>query len=241
MKCPQDRGSLSGVCIQSLAGVLLFCLAGCANLSGGDVSSSPAIAVLINRTWLEDDPRGFAWEVRKEERDTEEHFAACVRSAASVKGVSVRVITGTEFRAAVFPDLDPRSAPRKIETLRSLIPDARFRERIEAAHIDYLAVVGGETHTSQTQGGIGCFGGPRAAACFGLLWWDHESRLSAMVLDLRRGEEQLTQGVDAAGQSWFAMFVAFPLAVPSLHEARGCERFGKAVASALAEIDRNGD
>ena len=173
--------------------------------------------------------------------DTEEQFAACVRTAASSKGVPVRVITGTEFRAAVFPDLDPRSAPRKVETLRSLIPEPRFRERIEAAKIDYLAIVGGETRTSETKGGVGCVGGGPGALCLGLLWWDHESRLSALILDLRRGEGRLTQGLDVAGRSWFALFQVLPLAAPSLHEAKGCERFGHAVANALAEMHGKGD
>lgn len=241
MKGRKDWSFLSALSIQLLLGVLVFSMGGCANLSDAEVSASPTVAVLINRTWMEDDPRGFAWEVHKEELDTEQQFAACVRTAASSKGVPVRVITGTEFRAAAFPDLDPRAAPRKLETLRSLIPDPRFRERIEAAHIDYLAIVGGETRTSETKGEVGCFGGGRAGACFGLLWWDHESRLSAVILDLRRGEELLTQGVDAAGQSWFAIFVAIPFAAPSLHEAKGCERFGNAAANALAEMHRRGD
>lgn len=241
MKCPKQWGSLCVLNIQLLLGALLFCVAGCANLSGVEVSSSPTVAVLINRTWLEDDPRGFAWEVRKEERDTEEQFAACLRTAASSQGVSVRVITGTEFRAAVFPDLDPRSAPRKLETLHSLIPEQRFRERIEAEKIDYLAIVGGETRTSETKGGVGCVGGGPAALCLGLLWWDHESRLSALILDLRRGDEQQTQAFDAAGRSWFALFQVLPLAAQSLHEARGCERFGIAAANALAEMHRKGD
>lgn len=241
MKCGNNWGFFSALSVQLLPIILLFGVTGCANLSGVEVSASPTVAVLINRTWLEDDPRGFAWEVRKEERDTEEQFTACVRSAVSSRGVSVRAITGTEFRAVAFPDLDPRAAPRRVEMLRSLIPDPRFRERIEAAHINYLAIVGGETRTSETKGGVGCFAGYGGGGCFGLLWWDHESRLSALIVDLRGGTERLTEGVDASGQSWFAIFVAFPVAAPSTHEAKGCERFGHAVATALAEMHRKGD
>lgn len=241
MKRRKSRGRLSALHIQLLMGALVFCVGGCVSLSGGEVSSSPTVAVLINRTWLEDDPRGFTWEVRKDERDTEEQFAACVRTAASSKGVSVRAITGTEFRAAAFPDLDPRSAPRKLETLGSLILEPRFQERIQTAKVNYLAIVGGETRTSETKGGVGCAGSGPGVLCLGLLWWDHESQLSALILDLRRGERRLTEGLDVAGRSWFALFQVLPLAAPSLHEARGCERFGNAVANALAEMHRKGD
>jgi len=227
--------------IQPLAFILLSGLAGCASLPDTEHSSVPVVAVLINRTWVEQDPRGFVWEVSKDEQAMEEQFAACVSQAASSMDVPVRVITGTQFRAVAFPDLDPRAAPRSMETLRSLIPDPRFRARIEAAGIDYIAVVGGETVTSETRGAIGCFGGYGGGGCIGSLWWDHESHLSALVVDMRSGSEQLKGGVDAAGTSWFAMLALFPLAAPSLHETKGCERFGDAVASALAEMHRQGE
>lgn len=221
--------------------ILVSIAAGCANLSSTDTSSLPTVAILINRTWVEDDPRGFVWDVHKEEAVVEEQFAACVRGAVFSRGISVKVISGTEFRSVAFPDLDQRAAPRRLETLRSLIPDARFQKRIEAAHITYLAIVGGKTHTSATQGGIGCIGGGPAGACFGLLWWDHESHLSALILDLRAGKELLSEGVDASGTSWFTIFVAYPLAAPSTHEAKACVRFGDAVAVALTELHRMGD
>jgi len=230
-----------------LALVLPWLLNGCTSLDGsaslraaGD-APAPVVAVLINRTWVEEDPRGFVWEVSKDEQAVEEQFAACVRQAASSIEVPIRVITGTQFRAVVFPDLDPRAAPRSLEVLRSLIPDPRFRERIEAAGIRYIAIVGGQTRTSETQGGIVCVGGYGGGGCFGHLWWDHASHLSALVVDMQSGAESLTQGIDAAGRSGFAMLAIFPLAAPSSHETEGCERFGRAVAGTLGEMNRRGE
>lgn len=226
--------------IRLLQVILVVGMAGCAT-NPSDVASAPAVAVLINRTWVEEDPRGFTWDVRTEEQAVEEQFAACVRQAVSAMDIPVRVITGTQFRALAFPDLDPRAAPRSMETLRSLFPDQRFRERIEAAGIGYIAVLGGETRTSGTKGGIGCFGGYGGAACIGSLWWDHESHLSALVVDMRSGTEWSKPGVDASGTSWFAMLAVLPLAAPSFHEAEGCKRFGGAVASTLAEMHQLGE
>lgn len=216
-------------------------LAGCASLPDAEDGSVPVVAVLINRTWVEQDPRGFVWEVSQDEKAVEAQFAGCVSRAASSMKIPVRVITGTQFRALAFPDLDPRAAPRSMETLRSLIPDPRFRKRVEAAGIDYIAVLGGETLTSETKGAIGCFAGYGGGGCIGSLWWDHESHLSALVVDMRSGSERLREGVDSAGTSWFAMLAIFPLAAPSLHETKGCERFGGAVASALAEMHHQGE
>jgi len=235
------QGFLSRVLSFRLLQVILLCgVTGCTNLSNSE-SSAPTIAVLINRTWVEQDPRGFDWEVRRDEQDQEERFAACVSQAASSMDIPVQVITGTQFRAVVFPDLDPRASPRNLKTLRSLIPDPRFRRRIEAAHIDYIAILGGEAHTSETKGGIGCGGGYGAAACLGILWWDHESKLSALIIDLRGGEERQTQGIDATGTSWFAMLAIFPIGAPSAIEEKGCERFGHAVAKAIGEMHRHGE
>jgi hypothetical protein len=201
----------------------------------------PAIAVLINHTWVEQDPRGFTWEVRKEELAAEEQYASCVREAAAAKGMSTRVITGSQFRAEVFPDLDPRAAPRSLGALRLLMPDARFRERIQAARLDYLAILGGDTRTSETKGGIECVGGFGFGSCFGALWWDHESHLSALVVDLRRGTEWLSEGIDATGTSWFAMLAFLPLGAPSFHEMTGCKRFGEAVVASIMDVNLPGN
>lgn len=231
----------------SLVWVLPWLLNGCTSLEGGanlraaEDAAAPVVAVLINRTWVEQDPRGFVWEVAKDEQAVEGQFAACVTQAASPMEVPIRVITGTQFRAVAFPDLDPRGAPRSLEVLRSLIPDPRFRARIEAAGIRYIAIVGGQTHTSEAQGGIACVGGYGGGGCFGLLWWDHASHLSALVVDMRSGAESLTQGIDAAGRSGFAVLGIIPLGAPSSHEADGCERFGRAVVGAVGEMNRRGD
>lgn len=216
-------------------------LAGCASAPVPDTAAAVGVAVLINRNWVEQDPRGFVWEVAQDERAEETRFAACVGDAAAERGLSVRVMTGTEFRAQVFPDLDPRAAPRRLEVLRTLLPDPRFRARVEAAGIDYVAIVGGQTRTSETQGGIVCVGGYGAGACFGQLWWDHESQLSALVVDLRRGAETFTQGIEASGTSRFGMLAILPLAVPSAHEAEGCRRFGRAVVGTLGDMLQRGE
>lgn len=228
---------------QHLFAIVILFVAGCASHLGleSESGSIPTVAILINHQWIEEDPRGFVWEVRKKEQDTEEQFAACVRLAAASSNMSVKVITGTQFRAIVFPDIDPRSAPRSMEALRSLIPDQRFRKRVENSHIDYIAVLGGETRTSKTKGGIGFLGGGPGAAIIGALWWDHESHLSSLVIDLRHGLEQLQKADDASGTSWFAIFDFIFIGAPSFHETKGCENFGHAAVQALGKMLQEGE
>lgn len=220
---------------------MLAVLSGCATPPGPVTRSEPGVAVLINRTWVEQDPRGFTWDVSMDELATEQRFAACVSEAVAAKGFPVRAVTGTQFRAQVFPDLDPRAAPRGVDTLRSLIPDPRFHARVEAAGIRYLAVLGGATQTSETKGGIICVGGYGGGGCFGHLWWDHESRLSALVVDVLAGHEATQAGIDASGTSRFAVLGIFPLALPSGHESEGCARFGQAVVEALETMHGRGE
>jgi hypothetical protein len=222
--------------------MLLATLAGCAApLPEKATASGPTVAVLINRTWTEQDPRGFTWEVRGDEAAEEEKFADCVRRAAASTGLPLDTITGTRFRALAFPDLDPRAAPRNLDSLRSLLADPRFRARVDASGVRYLAVLGGETHTSEMKGGIVCAYGFGAGACFGHLWWDHESNLSALILDMQGGTELSRGGLEATGTSWFSILGVFPVAAPSLHEATGCERFGDAVARVIGEMRRARD
>lgn len=225
-----------------LLGLAAFlALSGCETLPDSSASPAPVVAVLINRTWVEEDPRGFAWEVSKDELATEQRFAACVSEAAAASGFPLQVITGTHFRTKVFPDLDPRATPRGIEALRSLIPEPRFRQRVGAAGIRYLAVLGGETRTSETKGGIVCVGGYGGGGCFGHLWWDHESRLSALVIDVLAGNEWAKEGIDTSGTSRFTMLAILPVALPSGHEVSGCARFGRAVTETLARMHGRGE
>jgi hypothetical protein len=127
-----------------------------------------------------------------------------------------------------------------MEALRSLIPDPRFRKRIEDGDIDYLAVLGGETRTSETKGGIGCGGGYGGGACVGALRWDHQSHLSALVVDLRRGLERSKEPSDSTGTSWFAMLAIVPVGAPSTIGIQECEKFGYAVIQALVEMKVKG-
>lgn len=228
---------------QPLLAIVMSIVAGCAShpVVESEPGSIPTIAILINHQWVEEDPRGFVWEVRKGEQDTEEQFAACVRQAAASNFMSVKVITGTQFRTIVFPDIDPRSAPRSMVALRSLILDQRFRKRVENGHIDYMAVLGGETRTSETKGGIALIGGGPGAAIVGALWWDHESHLSALVVDLHRGLEQLQKADDVMGTSWFAIFDFIIIGAPSFHETKECQNFGQAVIQALGEMVQKGE
>lgn len=227
--------------LRLLPTILIFGMIGCSQLPNVEYSRLSTVAVLINSRWVEHDSRGIVWEVRQEEQDLEQQFAACVRQAASATDLPIQVITGTQFRAALFPDLDPKVAPRSIESLRSLLPDPRFRKRINSSHINYLAILGGETHTSETQGGIVCASGMGAGACFGSLWWDHESKLSALIVDLRSGSEHQSTEIHAADSSWFAMIAILPLAAPSTHVLKGCEHFGHAVTKVVREMQYKGD
>lgn len=223
--------------------ILMFMATGCATQPVAETGSIsiPTVAVLINHQWVEEDHQGLVWEVRKVEQEVEERFAACVRQAAASNNVPVKVITGTEFRTIIFPDLDPRSAPRSMEILHLLIPDQRFQKRIQDGHIDFIAVLGGETRTSETKGGIFCGGGFGAGACLGTLWWDHESHGSALVINMQSGIEHLQKGDDASGTSWFAMLAIIPVAAPSLHETKACENFGRSVVQSLGEMLQKGE
>jgi hypothetical protein len=207
-------------------------LGACTSLPGEQVAAT-TVAVVVHSRWTEDDPRGFVWENLRNEEAVEERFAACLRQSAASAGQALAVLTGTQFRAAVFPDLDPRLAPRSLASIRSLIPDPRFRSRI-----DDLAVLGGEIRSSGLQGGITCVGGYMAAACFGRLWRDHASELSALLIDLRLDAQRPPAEISARDTGWFVMLGVLPIGAPSAHEDMACRRFGDAVAAAVRDVRR---
>ncbi len=143
-----------------------------------------------------------------------------------------RIVSFDTFRRTAFPDLSPESAPRNPKYLSMLLQRDDFQDRIRPLGIRHIAFIGGVTET-ETKGGIGCLGAGPGWGCFGLITWDHESRLGASVLDLNdpRREEHLD--ASASGTSWFAMALIFPAGFPSDTVGAACRDLGRQLTAYL--------
>ena len=146
----------------------------------------------------------------------------CIRNAIKSRDPKRIFVTYDTFRKRAFPELPAIAAPRHPRYIRLVLNRPDFRNRIADLNLRYMIFVGGVIET-RTQGGIGCFAGGHAGACFGLVTWNKESRLAASILDMDRMEELETVNAKASGTAWLAVFIIFPFGFPacSIHIQRG--------------------
>jgi hypothetical protein len=117
----------------------------------------------------------------------EDAFMECVIDRVQSGHGKLRVHPTEELQDAVFPWLEPRTAPQKVEDLPKLLERSGVNERINARGIRYLVWIKGDTERTSGGGSLSCAAGPGAVACFGLAWWENMSAYEATVWDLDDG------------------------------------------------------
>jgi len=117
----------------------------------------------------------------------EDAFMKCVIDGVQSGRGKLRVHPTEELQDAVFPWLEPRTAPQKVADLPKLLERSGVNERINARGIRYLVWIKGDTERTSGGGSLSCAAGPGAVACFGLTWWENMSAYEASVWDLDDG------------------------------------------------------
>jgi hypothetical protein len=155
-------------------------------------------------------------------KPAEDVFIECVTDEAQSGSRKLRVYPADEFQDALFPWLEPRTAPAKIADLAELLDRPGVRERIEASGVRYIVWIQGKTEESNSNGGLACAAGPTGGACFGLAWWDNVSSYEAAVWDLESGVDAGKVTTDVNGTS---MVPALIIPVPFIARTRAaaCE------------------
>jgi len=117
----------------------------------------------------------------------EDAFMECVIDRVQSGRGKLKVHSSDELRDAVFPWLEPRTAPQQVEDLPELLQRPGVNDRINNRGIRYLVWIKGDTERTSGGGSLSCAAGPGAAACFGLAWWENQSAYEATVWDLDDG------------------------------------------------------
>jgi len=117
-------------------------------------------------------------------KPAEDAFIECVTDKAQSGSRKLQVYPADEFRDALFPWLEPRTAPAKAADLPEFLGRPGVQDVIRARKVRYVVWVQGKTEESNSNGGLACAAGPTGGACFGLAWWDNLSSYEAAVWDL---------------------------------------------------------
>lgn len=144
--------------------------------------------------------------------ETEFGFVDCVSRNMRSGGNGVRVIHEDEFRDALFPWFEPRTAPANTSDLPEIIAQPLLANRLEELGLRYLVWIEGDTDRTDSGGSLTCSVTTAGAGCFGFLTWENDSSYEASIWDIRTGQSVGKISSDAVGTSYMpAVIVPLPL------------------------------
>ncbi|HEX7035994.1 MAG TPA: hypothetical protein VF210_09475 [Pseudomonadales bacterium] len=144
--------------------------------------------------------------------ETEFGFVDCVSRNMRSGGNAIRVIHEDEFRDALFPWFEPRTAPVNTSDLPEIISQPMLAKRLEELGLRYLVWIEGDTDRTDSGGSLTCSVTTAGAGCFGFLTWENDSSYEASIWDIRTGQSVGKISSDAVGTSYMpAVIVPLPL------------------------------
>jgi hypothetical protein len=158
-------------------------------------------------------------------KPAEDAFIECVTENAQSGSKKLRVYPAAEFRDALFPWLEPRTAPAKAANLQEMLDRPGVQEAIKARNVRYIVWIQGTTEESNNNGGLACAAGPTGGACFGLAWWDNLSSYEAAIWDLAAAADAGKVTTNVNGTS---MIPALIVPVPFIARTRAAACKGMA-------------
>jgi hypothetical protein len=144
--------------------------------------------------------------------ETELKFIDCVSKNLSKGNNAIQVINEEQFRDALFPWFEPRTAPRNTKDLPELMSTPALARRLGELGLRYLVWIDGHTVRTESGGSMTCSVTTAGAGCFGFLSWENDSSYEASVWDVRNGNAVGRVSTDAVGTSYMpAIVVPLPL------------------------------
>jgi len=144
--------------------------------------------------------------------ETEMNFVRCVSARMGRGGSRMNVISELEFRDALFPWFEPRTAPANTSDLPELMSTPVLAERLLQLGLKYVVWIDGSTVRTDSSGSMTCSVTTAGGGCFGFLTWENDSSYEAIVWDVRSGSAVGRVSTDALGTSYVpAVVVPVPL------------------------------
>ncbi len=144
--------------------------------------------------------------------ETELNFVKCVGSRMGKGGNQLNVISEEDFRDALFPWFEPRTAPANTSDLPEIMSTPVVAERLRELGLRYLIWIDGSTVRTDSAGSMTCSVTTAGGGCFGFLTWENDSSYEATVWDVHSGQAVGRVSSDAIGTSYIpAVVVPVPL------------------------------
>lgn len=171
---------------------------------------------------------------RPNSNETEFNFVNCVHRKVGAGGDGLSVMDEAEFRDAVFPWFEPRTAPGDASDLPELISQPVLAARLEAIGLRYVIWVEGSTQRTDSAGSMSCSVTTAGAGCFGFLTWENDSRYEAQIWDVQTGRQAGRVSSDANGTSYMPAIV-IPIPMIARVQQSACASLGQQLKSFLLD------
>lgn len=163
------------------------------------------------------------------DRESEVSFNGCIASALKTR--QLKVYSEQEFKDALFPWLEPRTAPISAEALSRLLEEPLIATRVEQTGVRFMAWVDGQTDKTDSGGSMACGLSPAGGGCFGFGWWEKESQYEVSIWDVKRRAPVGKVAVNASGTSYMPA-VILPIPLIARTEAAACD----GIAGQISEL-----
>lgn len=164
----------------------------------------------------------------------EDKFIDCVADKVQGGSRKLQVRSEGEFRDALFPWLEPRTAPRNADALPELLERPGVSERIKERDIRYIIWIQGDTERTGGGGSLSCAAGPGGGGCFGLAWWENLSAYEATIWDLDDGTRAGKVSTNVNGTSVIPAIVV-PVPLIARTQAAACKGLARQLQTFIIE------
>ncbi len=156
----------------------------------------------------------------------------CLVSRIHEVAPEIVLISQRAIRDALFPLLEPATAPETEAEFAALLSREDVRKRLASHGLSYLVAYAGGTMRPDWKGGILCGAGYGGGGCLGFAWQDETTALSAALWSLDDANVTRREDAKAEGTS---VVPAFVLPVPIFARTRqsACNELGARIALAI--------
>jgi len=171
--------------------------------------------------------------------ETERGFTDCVGDALGNGREGLAVMPDEQFVDALFPWLEPRTAPAETKALQRFMQRPGVRERIRDSGVRYIVWLDGDTERTGGGGSMSCAAGPGGGGCFGFAWWENEANYEASIWDLKELKSAGSVKADVSGTSYLPA-IAIPVPLIARTQTAACKNMADRLRTFIADSDTTG-
>lgn len=162
----------------------------------------------------------------------DDYFAECVQRGLKKDFSKITFIPGDRFQEALYPWFEPRTAPKEISELSTLLSKPLIREQIEALGVELLIYVHGDTSQSNFAG----FSGGSGQAVVGYSASERKTHIWTTVWNLKEKSRIGDTQVNFQGTVHMP-WLGIPILIPALTESSACNETVKRISNCLTGKD----